>query len=231
MTRTAPPWQSTAAVTSPSCGEDDRDATNPGDDSHSEIYLRLFRNGMADYEMKLSSGGTSGTNWKHVTPDVGLDDRGNAVSRVGGTTPTAMASATCRIGSVSPPVQCWHPAARMPNTAGQQIWPVRSPSIRTARQQHQRRRVHRGMGGHPRLSGGDRSGGGLHRGDDQGVTRGDGQPDRRDPTIGPTWPSRPPATLSWRGRKTQTRQRIRQHRVDPPRQDRWHGGAESPLSQ
>jgi hypothetical protein len=32
--------------------EDDRDATNPGDDSHSEIYLRLFRNGMADYEMK-----------------------------------------------------------------------------------------------------------------------------------------------------------------------------------
>jgi hypothetical protein len=59
--------------------EDDRDATNPGDDTHSEIYLRLFRNGVSSYEARLSAGGTSGASWKHVTPDVGLDDRGNAV--------------------------------------------------------------------------------------------------------------------------------------------------------
>src|SRR5262249_47066068 len=58
---------------------DDRDATNPGDNTHSEIYLRLFRNGTSAYEIKLSAGGDSGANWKHLTPDVGLDDRGNAV--------------------------------------------------------------------------------------------------------------------------------------------------------
>ncbi|MFC0528789.1 hypothetical protein [Phytohabitans kaempferiae] len=59
--------------------EDDRDATNPADDTRSEIFLRLFRNGTPVYEIKLSGGGTSGTAWKHITPDVGLDDRGNAV--------------------------------------------------------------------------------------------------------------------------------------------------------
>ena len=59
--------------------EDDRDTTDPADDTHSEIYLRLFRNGTSAYEVKLSAGGTAGKSWKHVTPDVGLDDRGNAV--------------------------------------------------------------------------------------------------------------------------------------------------------
>jgi hypothetical protein len=59
--------------------EDDRDSTNPADNTHSEIYLRLFRNGTPAYEIKLSGGGTAGVNWKHITPDVGLDDRGNAV--------------------------------------------------------------------------------------------------------------------------------------------------------
>jgi hypothetical protein len=59
--------------------EDDRDTTNPADDTHSEIYLRLFRAGTSAYEIKLSAGGTAGKNWKHVKPDVGLDDRGNAV--------------------------------------------------------------------------------------------------------------------------------------------------------
>ncbi len=29
--------------------------------------------------MKLSAGGTAGTNWRHLSPDVGLDDAGNAV--------------------------------------------------------------------------------------------------------------------------------------------------------
>jgi hypothetical protein len=59
--------------------EDDRDTTNPEDNTHSEIYLRLFHNGVSSYEIKLSSGGTAGTSWKHLTPDVGLDDRGDAV--------------------------------------------------------------------------------------------------------------------------------------------------------
>jgi hypothetical protein len=60
--------------------EDDRDTTDATDDAHSEIFLRLFRNGTAVYEVKLSGGGSSGvTNWRHRHPDVGLDDKGNAV--------------------------------------------------------------------------------------------------------------------------------------------------------
>jgi hypothetical protein len=60
--------------------EDDRDTDNATDNVHSEIYLRLFRNGTAVYEKKLSAGGGSGvTNWRHLHPDVGLDDKGNAV--------------------------------------------------------------------------------------------------------------------------------------------------------
>jgi hypothetical protein len=59
--------------------EDDRDTTNAADNTHSEIYLRWFHNGVSSYEIKLSTAGTAGANWKHITPDVGLDDRGNAV--------------------------------------------------------------------------------------------------------------------------------------------------------
>lgn len=59
--------------------EDDRDSTAPENNSHSDIWLRLFTDGVAKYELKLSAGGTSGTNWKHLSPDVGLDDKGNAV--------------------------------------------------------------------------------------------------------------------------------------------------------
>lgn len=60
--------------------EDDRDTTDATDNVHSEIYLRLFHNGAAAYEVKLSAGGGSGvTNWRHLHPDVGLDDKGNAV--------------------------------------------------------------------------------------------------------------------------------------------------------
>ncbi|MEU8075488.1 hypothetical protein AB0B31_08550 [Catellatospora citrea] len=59
--------------------EDDRDSTGPEDAAHSEIYLRLFRDGVAVYELKLSAGGTAGTAWRHLSPDVGLDDKGNAV--------------------------------------------------------------------------------------------------------------------------------------------------------
>ncbi|WP_246157538.1 hypothetical protein [Catellatospora sichuanensis] len=59
--------------------EDDRDSTGPEDAAHTEIFLRLFRDGVAVYELKLSAGGTAGTTWRHLSPDVGLDDKGNAV--------------------------------------------------------------------------------------------------------------------------------------------------------
>lgn len=59
--------------------EDDRDAENSGDNNHSEIYLRLFRHAAPVYEVKLSAAGTAGANWRHLSPDVGLDDKGNAV--------------------------------------------------------------------------------------------------------------------------------------------------------
>ncbi|WP_350277708.1 hypothetical protein [Kribbella sp. HUAS MG21] len=60
--------------------EDDRDTDNATDNVHSEIYLRLFHNGTAVYEKKLSAAGSTGvTNWRHLRPDVGLDDKGNAV--------------------------------------------------------------------------------------------------------------------------------------------------------
>jgi len=59
--------------------EDDRDTTDPADNTHTEVFLRVFRNGVSSYELKLSAGGTAGVNWRHLHPDVGLDDRGNAV--------------------------------------------------------------------------------------------------------------------------------------------------------
>ncbi|WP_329182976.1 hypothetical protein [Actinacidiphila glaucinigra] len=59
--------------------EDDRDSTNPGDNAHSDVWVRMYRNGVSAYEKKLSTGGTSGVAWRHLQPDVGLDDRGNAV--------------------------------------------------------------------------------------------------------------------------------------------------------
>ena len=59
--------------------EDDRDTTAPGDNAHSDIWLRTFRHGSPLWEGKLSAGGTAGTSWRHLNPDVGLDDKGNAV--------------------------------------------------------------------------------------------------------------------------------------------------------
>lgn len=58
--------------------EDDRGTTNPADDAQTEIYLRLFKDGTSVYEKKLSAGG-NGSAWRHIRPDVGLDDKGNAV--------------------------------------------------------------------------------------------------------------------------------------------------------
>lgn len=60
--------------------EDDRDSANPENNDHSDIWIRVWRNGTALYEKKLSAGGNSGvTTWRHIQPDVGLDDKGNAV--------------------------------------------------------------------------------------------------------------------------------------------------------
>ncbi|WP_308258282.1 hypothetical protein [Saccharothrix obliqua] len=57
--------------------EDDRDNAAPEDPLHSDIWLRLYRNGVSQYEKKLSAGGTG--NWTHVQPDVSLHDDGSAV--------------------------------------------------------------------------------------------------------------------------------------------------------
>ncbi|MFJ9518101.1 hypothetical protein ACIRPK_07510 [Kitasatospora sp. NPDC101801] len=59
--------------------EDDRDSTNPGDTTHSDVWVRTYHNGVSVYETKLSAGGSAGAAWRHLQPDVGLDDRGNAV--------------------------------------------------------------------------------------------------------------------------------------------------------
>jgi hypothetical protein len=60
--------------------EDQNDRDKPfTSDMHSDIFYRLFLHGAAVCERKLSAGGTSGKSWRHVMPDVGLDDRGNAV--------------------------------------------------------------------------------------------------------------------------------------------------------
>src|SRR5215475_6688664 len=57
--------------------EDDRDSTNPEDPVHSEIFVRLYRDGTSLFEKKLSTGGTG--NWRHVQPDVALHEDGSAV--------------------------------------------------------------------------------------------------------------------------------------------------------
>jgi len=102
--------------------EDDRDATNPADDAHSEIFLRLFRNGTAAYEVKLSAAGTAGTNWKHITPDVGLDDRGNAVV-VWADDPDGNGFFNIPYRVVSPAGTVLASGRANASTDGQQIWP------------------------------------------------------------------------------------------------------------
>lgn len=57
--------------------EDDRDAATPADPVHSDVFLRLYQDGVSKYETRLSAGGT-GT-WRHVQPDVALHEDGSAV--------------------------------------------------------------------------------------------------------------------------------------------------------
>ncbi len=57
--------------------EDDRDTATPEDPVHSDIWIRLYREGTSLYEKKLSTGGTG--NWRHWQPDVALHENGTAV--------------------------------------------------------------------------------------------------------------------------------------------------------
>jgi hypothetical protein len=57
--------------------EDDKDTTNPADAVHSDVWIRLYKEGTSLYEKKLSSGGTG--NWRHWQPDVSLHENGTAV--------------------------------------------------------------------------------------------------------------------------------------------------------
>ncbi|GLY51340.1 hypothetical protein [Lentzea sp. NBRC 102530] len=57
--------------------EDDRDTTAPEDPVHSDVWLRLYKEGAPVYEKKISTGGT-GT-WRHWQPDVSVREDGSAV--------------------------------------------------------------------------------------------------------------------------------------------------------
>jgi hypothetical protein len=56
--------------------EDDQDGATPQDTAHTEVFLRLYQDGASRYEKKISSSGAG--SWRHVQPDVALDDAGNA---------------------------------------------------------------------------------------------------------------------------------------------------------
>lgn len=120
--------QDTAAVATNRNGdvavvwEDDRDTTEPENNNHSEIYLRLFRNGTAAYELKLSAGGTSGVQWKHIAPDVGLDDQGNAVV-VWADDPDGNGFYNIPYRVVSPAGAVRASGRANASTDGQQLWP------------------------------------------------------------------------------------------------------------
>ncbi|ALG09492.1 hypothetical protein [Kibdelosporangium phytohabitans] len=57
--------------------EDDRDTAAPENPLHSDVWIRLYRDGASLYEKKLSAGGEG--NWSHLHPDVALHDDGTAV--------------------------------------------------------------------------------------------------------------------------------------------------------
>ena len=59
--------------------QDDRDALAHDGSVHAEVFLRVFDDGVPVYERRLSNAGATAAPWRHVTPDVALDDAGTAV--------------------------------------------------------------------------------------------------------------------------------------------------------
>lgn len=57
--------------------EDDRDSTDPASEYHSEVFIRMYKDGAGVYEKKVTTGGTG--NWRHIRPDVAVNDNGAAV--------------------------------------------------------------------------------------------------------------------------------------------------------
>ncbi|MFJ1753486.1 hypothetical protein [Kitasatospora sp. NPDC088134] len=102
--------------------EDDRDTTAPEDDAHSDVWVRTYHNGVSGYEQKLSNGGTAGTTWRHLQPDVGLDDRGNAVV-VWAEDPDGNGSYNIAYRVLSPTGALLGSGRANANTDGQQIHP------------------------------------------------------------------------------------------------------------
>jgi hypothetical protein len=101
--------------------EDDRDTTAPEDNVHSDVWVRLFKDGTPVYEAKLSAGGTG--NWRHLAPDVGLDDKGNAVV-VWADDPDANGFYNIPVRVLSPTGAVLYSAQANTDAAGQQLNPT-----------------------------------------------------------------------------------------------------------
>jgi hypothetical protein len=102
--------------------EDDRDTTNAADNTHSEIFIRLYHDGTSVYEKQLSAAGTSGVSWKHISPDVGLDDKGDAVV-VWSDDPDGNGFFNVPYRVLSPTGAVLGSGQANAGSAGQQIWP------------------------------------------------------------------------------------------------------------
>ena len=75
----APPSPPTATATSPWSGRTTATAPDPRTTPTARSTCACSATASPLYEMKLSAGGTRATTWRHISPDVGLDDKGNAV--------------------------------------------------------------------------------------------------------------------------------------------------------
>ena len=149
MTRTSPPIATNRSGHVAVVWEDDRDSTGPEDNAHCEIFLRLFRDGVAVYELKLSARRhRRRPAWRHLSPDVGLDDKGNAVV-VWADDPDGNGFYNIPYRVVSPTGTVLGSGNANANAAGQQIQPDGRGRPRRHAEQPERGRVHRGLGGHP----------------------------------------------------------------------------------
>jgi hypothetical protein len=101
--------------------EDDRDSTTPTDPVHSEVFVRLFRDGVSLFEKKLSAGGTG--NWRHVQPDVALHEDGTAVV-VWSEDPDGNGFYNIAVRTLNTAGTVTGSARANANTAGQQSYPA-----------------------------------------------------------------------------------------------------------